>query len=91
MYTTVTRHQYTGTSKSFAVGHNTENENTFPVKKMVQPVQYLSDISRPVLYSYRKISNIRRTESPNLNVSRLVLQLSLPDPVKPCVQSRMKM
>ena len=40
---------------------------------------------------YRKISNIRRTESPNLNVSRLVLQLSLPNPMKPGVKSRMKM
>ena len=35
---------------------------------------------------YRKISNIRRTKSPNLNVSRLVLQLSLPNVMKPGVQ-----
>ena len=41
--------------------------------------------------TYRKISNIRRTISPNLNVSRLVLQLSLPNPMKPGVKSRMKM
>ena len=27
----------------------------------------------------------------NLNVSRLVLQLSLPNPLKPCVKSKMKM
>ena len=40
---------------------------------------------------YRKISNIRRTKSPSLNVSRLVLQLSLPNPMKPGVKSRMKM
>ena len=40
---------------------------------------------------YRKLSNIRRTQSPNLNVSRLVLQLSLPNPMKPGVKSRMKM
>ena len=40
---------------------------------------------------YRKISNIRCTKYPNLNVSRLVLQLSLPNPMKPCVKSRMKM
>ena len=40
---------------------------------------------------YRKISNLRRTESPNLNVSCLVLQLPLPNPMKPGVQSRMKM
>ena len=35
---------------------------------------------------YRKISNIRRTKSPNLKVSRLVLQLSLPNLMKPGVQ-----
>ena len=40
---------------------------------------------------YRKISNIRRTKSPSLNVSCLVLQLSLPNPMKPSVKSRMKM
>ena len=40
---------------------------------------------------YCKISNIKCTKSPNLNVSRLVLQLSLPNPMKPGVQSRMKM
>ena len=40
---------------------------------------------------YRRISNIRRTESPNLDVSRVVLQLSLPNPIKPGVKSRMKM
>ena len=41
--------------------------------------------------TYRKISNIRRINSPNLNVSRLVLQLSLPNPLKPGVKSRMTM
>ena len=39
----------------------------------------------------RKISNIRRTKSTNLNVSRRVLQLSLPNPGKPGVKSGMKM
>ena len=39
---------------------------------------------------YRKISNISRTKSPNLDVFRLVLQLSLPNPMKPGVKSRMK-
>ena len=41
-------------------------------------------------YTYRKISNIRRTKSQNLNVSRFVLQLSSPNPMKPGVKSRMK-
>ena len=40
--------------------------------------------------NYRKISNIRRTKSQNLNAPRLVLQLSLPNPMKPGVKSRMK-
>ena len=41
--------------------------------------------------TYRKISYISRTKSPNLNVSRLVLQLSLPNLMKPGVKSRMTM
>ena len=40
---------------------------------------------------YRKISNIRRTKSPNLDVARLIVQLSSPNPKKPGVTSRMKM
>ena len=35
--------------------------------------------------NYHKISNIRHTKSPNLNVSGLVLKLSLPNPMKPDV------
>ena len=42
-------------------------------------------------FTYRKIFNIRHTKSQHLNVSRLVLQLSLPNPLKPGVMSRMKM
>ena len=40
---------------------------------------------------YDKMSNIRRTESKNLNVSRLFLQLYLCNILKPIVKSRMKM
>ena len=41
---------------------------------------------------YRQTSNIRRTKSPNLKVSRLVPHLSLPgNPLKPGVKSRMTM
>ena len=40
---------------------------------------------------YRQVSNIRRTKSQNLNDSRTVLRLSLPNPLKPDVKSRMKM
>ena len=40
---------------------------------------------------YRQTSNISGTRSQNLNNSRLVLQLSLHNPLKPGVKSRMKM
>ena len=46
---------------------------------------------RLVLYIYCKISNIRRTKSQNLNVSRLSLQLSLRNILKLSVKWRMKM
>ena len=36
-------------------------------------------------------SSMRFTKFKILNVSRLVLQLSLPNALKPCVKSRMKM
>ena len=41
--------------------------------------------------TYRQTFNIRTTNSKNLNVSGLVLQLSLPSPFTPYVKSRMKM
>ena len=44
-----------------------------------------------VKQNYRQISNIRYTKSQNLNVSRLVLQLSLYGLLKSGVKSRMKM
>ena len=39
---------------------------------------------------YRRVSNIRRTESQHLKDSHTVLRLSLPNPLKPDVKSRMK-
>ena len=45
----------------------------------------------PTLGIYPQIHNIRNTKSQNLNVSRLVLPLPLPNPLKPGVKSRMKM
>ena len=44
----------------------------------------------PTFSTYRKISNISRTKSPNLDVSRLVVQLSFANPTKPGVKWRMK-
>ena len=41
--------------------------------------------------SYHQTSSISHTKSQHLNVSRLVLQLSLPNPLKPSVKPRVKM
>ena len=46
---------------------------------------------RKNIYRYGKISNIRGIKLRNLNVSRLVLQLSLRNLLKPSVKSGMKM
>ena len=40
---------------------------------------------------YRKISNESRTKYQNLNDSRLFFQLPLSNPLKPGVESKMKM
>ena len=40
--------------------------------------------------NYRQVSNIRRTKSQHLKDSRTILRLSLPNPLKPDVKSRMK-
>ena len=42
-------------------------------------------------FDYRQSSNISLTISHNVSVSRLVLPLSLPNPLKPGVKSRMNM
>ena len=47
--------------------------------------------SQIMIARYRKISNIRHTKSSNLNFSRLGLQLSLRNILKPGVDWRMKM
>ena len=43
-----------------------------------------------IVKCYHETSNISRTKSQSVNVFRLVLQLSLPNPLKPCVKSRME-
>ena len=42
-------------------------------------------------YNHCQTSDINHTKSQYWNVSRLILQLSLPNPLKPGVKSRMKM
>ena len=44
-----------------------------------------------VSHTYHQTYSWRRTKSQHLNVSRLVLQLSLPNPLVSGVKSRMKM
>ena len=43
------------------------------------------------LGKYRQFSDTTRTQSQNITVSRLVLRLSLPNPLKPSVRLRVKM
>ena len=43
------------------------------------------------VYMYRQVSNMRRTKSRHFKDSHTVLWLSLPNPLKPDVKSRMKM
>ena len=50
-----------------------------------------SHISSEYYITYRKVSNIRRTKCQNLNDSRNVLQLSVPNPLMPSFKSIMKM
>ena len=52
----------------------------------------VSDVTlKDINENYRKVSNIRRTKSQNLNDSRLVMQMSLSNLLKPGFKSRMKM
>ena len=53
--------------------------------------QWCHSLMLPLGKLYRKTSSISRTKSQNLNVSNLVVQLSLLNPLKPGVKSRMKM
>ena len=41
-------------------------------------------------YTYRQTFDISRPKSQNINVSRLILQMSLSNPLKPGAQSSMK-
>ena len=66
-----------------------EDVETFDLIERAKAI--LVTVTAELPKKYRKSSNIRGTKSQNLNESRLVLQLPLPNPVKPGVQSRMKM
>ena len=63
--------------------------NGWGLLKLCSSISQLWQLS--VWQTYRKVSNIRRTKSQNWNDSHLVLKLSLSNPLKPGVKSRMKM
>ena len=48
-------------------------------------------LRKSIIGIYRQVSNIRRTKFKHLIDSRTVLRLPLPNPLKPYVESRMKM
>ena len=54
-------------------------------------MNYAHNLCFVVTDYYRKTSSISRTKYQNLNVSYLIMQLSLLNPLKPGVESRMKM
>ena len=66
-----------------------------PARQPHDESQQHSNMSQPSQcrghLGYCKISNIRHTKFQNLNVSHLILQLSLPNPFKPGVKWIMKM
>ena len=57
------------------------------IMQKVVMIQYISK----QYFCYRPVSNMRRNKSQHLKDSRTVLRLSLPNPLKPDVKSRMKM
>ena len=60
--------------------------------KEAETVKDVANVHAPPNFShYRKTCSVSRTKSQNLTVSRVVLQLSLPNPLKPGVESSMKM
>ena len=54
----------------------------------VEPIDETKEVIRE---TYRKISNISRTKAQNLNDPSLFMQLSLSNPLKPSVKTRMEM
>ena len=61
-----------------------------PIRSIILPVLDCGT-GGYVEHYYRQFSNISRTQFQNINGSRLILQLPLPNPLKPGVKLRMKM
>ena len=62
--------------------HNTHQINREMLKKLSTRCDKVDSREHPI-ECYRETSDISRTKSQNLNVSRFVLQLSSPNPFKP--------
>ena len=77
------------TQKSFS--HNKANSMACPCQHISNLVLHWSCLLCGSVITYRKISEIRHSKHQNLNKSRLILQLPLPNTLKPGVKSRMKM
>ena len=72
------------------IKYSVRNVKALPYKRASEIIRcYLGHHAHR--FMYRHTSNISRTKSLKLNVSRLVLQLSLPNPLKPGVKLRTKM
>ena len=69
--------------RATGIGLTRDNYKLFAIEYLVRHLT--------VQKNYRKLSNIRRTKSQNLNVSHFGLQLSLRNVLKPSVGWRMKM
>ena len=65
--------------------------NGFPSQRAKKCMHVMTSSWCTYEWIYRQTSNISFTKSQNWNVSPLNLQLSLPNPLKPGVKSRMKM
>ena len=74
-----------GVCQPFLSTHIYWGSHTFGPVPVKRPLEISKNISH-----YRQTSDIRRVKSPNLNVSRLVLQLFLLNTLKPDVKSRIK-
>ena len=75
-------------------------DTDFDINRQLNPIEMVPEIGMEgtvhcahirYVRDYRQFSNKGRTQSRNRNVYRLILQLSLPNPTKPGVKSRMKM
>ena len=73
-------------SKLFVIFHSVVKHKCLDLAielKGIAPIPVQND-------KYRQVSNISRTKSQHLKYSLSVLRLSLPNPLKPDVKSRMK-